>query len=103
MYLIDILQNETKNIPSLALLRLCKGILGSGENGVKRFREQGAWGQKDQGAGSKEKFFREQGEEDSGHFITQFHIIIRIFLGLASLGLFPVVSFAFPPVVNHLL
>ena len=35
-------------------------VLGSGENGVKRFREQGAWGQKDQGAGSKGKYFREQ-------------------------------------------
>ena len=29
------------------------GVLGSGENRVKKFREQGAWGQKDQGAGSK--------------------------------------------------
>ncbi len=29
------------------------GVLGSGENGVKTFREQGSWGQKDQGAGSK--------------------------------------------------
>ena len=26
------------------------GVLGSGENGVKKFREQGAWGQIDQGA-----------------------------------------------------
>ncbi len=30
-----------------------QGVLGSGENGVKKYREQGAWGQKDQGAGSK--------------------------------------------------
>ena len=62
------------------------GVIGSGENGVKYFREQGAWGQKDQGAGSKGKYFREQGAEDSGHFIKQFHIIIRIFLRLAPLG-----------------
>ncbi len=34
-------------------MRLCKGVLGSGENGVQKNREQGAWGQKDQGAGSK--------------------------------------------------
>ncbi len=40
------------------------GVLGSGENGVKNFRDQGAWGQKDQGAGSKGKYFREQGAED---------------------------------------
>ena len=59
-------------------LRLCMGVLGSGENGVKYFREQGAWGQKDHGAGSKGKYFREQGEEDSGHFIKQFHIIITL-------------------------
>ena len=38
------------------------GVLGSGENGVKYFREQGAWGQKDQGAGSKGKL-RERGAE----------------------------------------
>ncbi len=61
-------------------------VLGSGENGVKKFREQGAWGQKDHGAGSKGKYFREQGAEDSGHFIKQFHMITRIFLRLASLG-----------------
>ncbi len=42
------------------------GVLGSGENGVKRIREQGAWGQKEQGAGSKGKYFREQGAEDLG-------------------------------------
>ncbi len=30
-----------------------QGVLGSGENGVQKYREQGAWGQKDQGAGSK--------------------------------------------------
>ncbi len=30
-----------------------QGVLGSGENGVQKCREQGAWGQKDQGAGSK--------------------------------------------------
>ncbi len=58
------------------------GALGSGENGVKKFREQGAWGQKDQGAGSKGKYFREQGAENSGHFIKQFHIIISILLRL---------------------
>ena len=62
------------------------GVLGSGENGVKTFRERGAWGQKDQGAGSKGKYFGKQGAEDSGQFIKQFHIIIRIFLPLASLG-----------------
>ncbi len=71
---------------STAVLRLCKGVLGSGENGVKKIREQGAWGKKDQGAGSKEKYFGEEGAEDSGHFIKQFHIINRIFLRLASLG-----------------
>ena len=32
-----------------------QGVLGSGENGVQNYREQGAWGQKDQGAGSKGK------------------------------------------------
>ncbi len=31
------------------------GVLGSGENGVKKLREQGAWGQKDQNnLGSRE-------------------------------------------------
>ena len=68
------------------LERLCKGVLGSGENGVKNFREQGALGQNDQGAGRKEKYFREQGAEDFGNFIKQFHIIFRIFLRLASLA-----------------
>ena len=67
-------------------MRLCMGVLGSRENGVKNFREQGEWGQKDQRAGSKGKYFREQGAEDSGHLIKQLHIIIRIFLRLASLG-----------------
>ncbi len=36
---------------------------------VKKIREQGAWGQIDQGAGSKGRYFREQGAEDSRHFI----------------------------------
>ena len=67
-------------------MRLCKGVLGSEENGVKKLREQGARGQIDQGVGSKRKYFREKGAEDSGHFIKQFHIIVMIFLGLASLG-----------------
>ncbi len=44
-----------------------QGVLGSGENGVKKYREQEAWDQKDQGAWSKGKQFREQGAEDSGH------------------------------------
>ena len=61
------------------------GVLGSRENGVNKIREQGAWGQKDQGARSKGKYFKEQGAEDSGHFIKQFHIIIRIFPHLAPL------------------
>ena len=39
--------------------------------GVKKIREQGAWGQKDQGAGSKGKCFREQGE-DSGYILDIF-------------------------------
>ncbi len=39
------------------------GVLGSRENGVKNFREQGALGQKDQGAGSKGEYFGEQGAE----------------------------------------
>ena len=43
------------------LMRLCMGVLGSGENWVKKFREQGAWLLKGQGAGSKTKLFREQG------------------------------------------
>ena len=55
-------------------MRLFKGVLGSGENKVKYFREQGAWGQKIQGAGSKGNHFREQGAKDSGHFIKQFHM-----------------------------
>ncbi len=59
-------------------MRLCEGVLGSGENGVKILREQGAWGQKDQGAGSKAKYFREQGAENSGNFIKQFHIIVNL-------------------------
>ena len=64
------------------------GVLGSGENGVKNIREQGAWDQKDQGAGSKGKYFREQGAvpEDNGHLIKQFHTTVMIFLCLASLG-----------------
>ena len=53
------------------------GVLGSGENGVKHFREQGAWGPKDQGVESKGNYFREQGAEDSGNF-KQFHIIYQI-------------------------
>ena len=32
-----------------------QGVLGSGENGVQNYREQGEWAQKDQGAGSKGK------------------------------------------------
>ena len=32
-----------------------QGVLGSGEKGVQNYREQGAWDQKDQGAGSKGK------------------------------------------------
>ncbi len=31
-------------------LRLCKDVLGSRENEVKKLREQGAWGQKIKGA-----------------------------------------------------
>ncbi len=31
-----------------------KGVLGSVENGVKKYREQGAWGQRNQVAGTKE-------------------------------------------------
>ena len=57
-------------------------------------------------AGSKGKYFREQGAEDSGHFTKLFHIIVTIFLCLASLGWFPATYFAFPPVVyvvNHLI
>ena len=46
---------------NVTLLRLCKGVLGSGENGVKMAREQGAWLQIRQGAGSKRNYFREQG------------------------------------------
>ena len=34
---------------------LIEGVLGSGENGIVQYREQGDWGQKDQGAGSKTK------------------------------------------------
>ena len=30
-------------------------VLGSGENGVRKYREQGAWGQKDQGRGQGAK------------------------------------------------
>ena len=39
-------------MPSLSVLRLCMGVLGSGENGVKKEHEQGAWFLKGQGAGS---------------------------------------------------
>ena len=35
------------------MVRLCKVVLGSGENGFKMAREQGAWLPKSQGAGSK--------------------------------------------------
>ncbi len=61
------------------------GFRERGEWG-KTFREQGAWDQKDPGAGSKGKYFREQGAEDSGNFIKQFQIVISIFRRLASLG-----------------
>ena len=64
------------------------GVLGSGENGVKRFREQGAWGQKDQGAGSKGKYFREQGAEDFGHFIKQFYMLSGFFFASLRWGYF---------------
>ena len=37
------------------IIETLQGVLGSGENGVQMYREQGAWGQKDQGAGSKEE------------------------------------------------
>ncbi len=63
-----------------------QGDLRSGENGVKEYGEQGAWDQKDQGAGSKGKYFREQGSEVSEHCMKQFHTILRIFLRLASLA-----------------
>ncbi len=53
--------NTLSNGSSKPELRLCKGVLGRGENGVKYIREQGEWGQKDPGAGSKEKFLRQQG------------------------------------------
>ncbi len=39
------------------------GVLGSGANGLKEFEEQGAWGQKDQGAGSREQKLGGRGEE----------------------------------------
>ncbi len=51
------------------------GVLGSGENGVKKFREQGAWLLKGQVAGSKRKQFREQGAENSGYCIQQCRIM----------------------------
>ena len=66
------------------------GVLGSGENGVQKFREQGAWGQKDQGAGSKGKYSREQGAEDSGQFIKQFYILSGFFsVSLRSANFLP--------------
>ncbi len=39
----------------IAIIETLQGVIGSGENGVKKYREQGAWGQKYQGAGSKGK------------------------------------------------
>ena len=84
--LIETMLSCQMSHPHGSFMRLCKGVLGSRENGVKYFREQGAWGQKVQGAGSKGNHFREQGAKDSGYFIKQFDIIIRIFLCLASLA-----------------
>ncbi len=43
---------------SVLAVHICEtlqGVLVSGENVVKTYMEQGAWGQKDQGTGSKEK------------------------------------------------
>ncbi len=40
---------------ALDIKETLQGVLGSGENGVQKYREQGAWGQNDQGAGSKGK------------------------------------------------
>ncbi len=34
-------------------LRDSARALGGGENGVKKYKKHGAWGQKDQGAGSR--------------------------------------------------
>ena len=45
------------------------GVLRSKENGVKGFREQGAWLLKSQEEGSNRKYFREQGAENSGYYI----------------------------------
>ena len=61
--IIDPISSKT-GMEGPSLLRLCMGVLGSGENSVKKFREQGAWGQKDHGVVSKGKYFREQGAED---------------------------------------
>ncbi len=44
------------------------GVLGSGENGVKRFREQGA--------------------EDFGHFIKQFYMLSGFFFASLRWGYF---------------
>ncbi len=50
------------------IVRLCKGVLGSGENGVKTAREQGAWLQKTRDQGAKEINLgsREHGQEGHG-------------------------------------
>ncbi len=32
-----------------------QGVLGSGENGVQKYREQGAWGQKTREQGAKKR------------------------------------------------
>ncbi len=87
---------------SILLNETLQGVLGSGENGFKKYREQRALGQKYQGAGSKGKKFREQGAEDSGHCIKQSHTIFLGLFRLASLRWFSDIYFSFPPAVNRI-
>ncbi len=50
--MLALLMVENFFMQSLMSSETLQGVLGSRENGVKKCREQGAWVQKDQGAGS---------------------------------------------------
>ncbi len=53
----------------IIIMRLCKGVLGNGENGVQKYREQGVKKTREQGEKESNLGSREQGAEDSGHCI----------------------------------
>ena len=70
-----------------------QGVLGSGENGVQKYREHGAKKTREQGAMENNLGSREQ--NILGIVSKNLHTILRTFLCLTSLGLFSPTYFAF--------